>query len=160
MNDRHTTSCQKRQRVIICCEISTLAPFISIACLLFASPHVERLRRSNGIVGCALDWLKSYYTGRSQFVRFNGKISATTRVTCRVPQGSVLGAVLFLLYAAGVINLVEECGFSAHAYSDNLQVYQHVSPAQSSELLEQMANCVSRVEAWMASNRLHAPQSC
>ena len=115
---------------------------------------VERLRRSNGIVGRALDWLKSYLTGRSQFVRFNGEVSATTPVTCGVPQGSVLGPVLFLLYAAGVINLVEECGFSAHAYADDLQVYQHVSPAQSSELLEQMANCVSRVEAWMVSNRL------
>ena len=35
------TSRQKEQRVIICCEIPILAPFISIACLLFASPHVE-----------------------------------------------------------------------------------------------------------------------
>jgi len=61
--------------------------------------------------------------------------------------------VLFLLYAAGVINL-EECGFYVHAYADDLQVYQHVSLAQSSELLEQMANCISRVEAWMAINRL------
>ena len=41
--------------------------------------------------------------------------------TCAVP----------VVYAAGVINLVEECGFSAHAYADDLQVYQHVSPAQS-----------------------------
>ena len=66
-----------------------------------------------------LDWLKSYLTGRSQFVRFNGEVSATTPVTCGVLQGSVLGPVLFLLYAAGVINLVEECGFSAHAYADD-----------------------------------------
>ena len=62
-------------------------------------------------------------------------------MTCGVHQGSVLGPVLFLLYAASVINLVEECGFSAHAYTDDLQVYQHVSLAQSSELLKQMANC-------------------
>ena len=74
-------------------------------------------------------------------------IHHTFTLSCGVPQGSVLGPVLFLLYDAGVINLVEECGFSAHAYADDLQVYQHVSPAQSSELLEQMANCVSRVEA-------------
>jgi len=44
-NERHTaTSRQKRQRVNIYCEISTLTPFISIACLLLAFPHVENVK--------------------------------------------------------------------------------------------------------------------
>jgi len=58
------------------------------------------------------------------------------------------------LYAAGVIKLVEECGFSTRAYADDLQVYRHASPAQSSELMAQMVNCIAHVEAWMACNRL------
>jgi len=62
--------------------------------------------------------------------------------------------VLFLLYAAGVIKLVDECGLFTHAYADDLQVYRHASPAQSSELMAQMANFIARVEAWMACNRL------
>jgi len=95
---------------------------------------MERLRRSNGVVGRAWDWLKSYFTGLSQFVCFNGEVSAITPVTCGVPEGSVVGAVLFFLYAAGVIKLVEECGLSAHAYADELQVYRHVSPAQSLQI--------------------------
>ena len=94
-----------------------------------------------------------YLTDRSHFVRFNGEVSATARVTCGVPQGSVLGPMLYLLYAAGVINLFEKCGFS-RAYADDLQIYRHVTPAQSSELMDQMANCITRVEAWVASNRL------
>jgi len=51
-------------------------------------------------------------------------------------------------------HFIVECGFSAHAYADDLQVYRHVSPAQSSELMAQMANCIARVEAWMTCNRL------
>ena len=85
---------------------------------------MDRLQRYDGVVGRVWDWLKSYLTGLSQFVRFNGEVSAITPVTCSVPQVSVIGPVLFLLYAAGVIKLVEECGFSAHAYADDLQVYQ------------------------------------
>ena len=62
--------------------------------------------------------------------------------------------MLFLLYAADVIKLVEECGLPAHAYAVDLQVYRHVSPAQASELMAHMANCIACIEAWMACNRL------
>ena len=133
----------------------TLLSLLDLSAVFDTVDHsifMERLRRSNGIVGRACDWLKSYLTRRSQFVRINGEVSAITPVTCGIPQGSVLGPVLFLLYAAGVIKLVEECGLSAHAYADDLQVYRHASPAQSSELMAQMANCIACVEAWMACN--------
>jgi len=76
-------------------------------------------------------------------------------VTTGVPQGSVLGPVLFILYAADVIKLVEDTGFSVHAYADDLQVYGHADPPQSTELMADMANCItSTVETWMASNRI------
>ena len=56
---------------------------------------IERLRRTFGVVGRPLDWVISYLTGRTQFVRFKGTTSGITSVSCGVPQGSVLGPTLF-----------------------------------------------------------------
>lgn len=115
---------------------------------------IERLRRTYCIRGHVINWITSYLTGRTQYVRFGGDTSTVTTVQRGVPQGSVLGPILFLLYVSDVISIVQKCGFTPHAYADDLQVYGHTDLAQSSELLARMAECITRVEAWMASNRL------
>ena len=51
-----------------------------------------------GIRGIALDWFKSYLSDRKQFVTYNGTNSEMKCVTCGVPQGSILGPLLFTLY--------------------------------------------------------------
>jgi len=120
---------------------------------------VERLRRTFGVDGSWLDWVISYLTGRTQFVRFNGQTSGVTSVSCGVPQGLVLRPTLFVQYAVDVIPLIEVCGVSMHAYTDNLQVYGHADATQSARLLTQMADCIVRVEVWMATNRLRLNSS-
>ena len=89
---------------------------------------VERQRRTYGLSSRALDWISSYLSGRTQFVRYNGETSQVMPVTSGIPQGTVLGPVLFILYAADVIKLVEDAGFSVHAYADDLQIYGHADP--------------------------------
>lgn len=102
---------------------------------------IQRLRHTCGFAGSALQWITSYLTDRSQFVRFNGATSNVTSVLCGVPQGSVLGPVLFLLYVVEVIQLVKDCGFCPHAYADDLQVYCHALPTDSTKLLGRLAAC-------------------
>ena len=51
-----------------------------------------------GIRGISNDWFKSYLANRNQYISINGYESGLVTLNCGVPQGSVLGLLLFLLY--------------------------------------------------------------
>ena len=64
-----------------------------------ANHHIllDRLQSAFAIRGSVFDWIQSFITNRSQTVSFAGDVSTESVVTCGVPQGSVLGLILFLL---------------------------------------------------------------
>ncbi len=57
-----------------------------------------------GIRGNALKWFKSYLSERKQFVEYNGHKSTISNVLCGVPQGSILGPLLFIIYTNDIPN--------------------------------------------------------
>ena len=115
---------------------------------------VRRLGTSFGLRGIVLSWFRSYLTGRRQFVRCGKSTSAPAFVVCGVPQGSVLGPILFLLYTADLLRLVESYDLHSHAYADDTQIYGFCCPSDVEELQRQMSVCLDDVALWMRSNRL------
>lgn len=62
---------------------------------------------SYGLGGVVADWFASYLSGHTQYVRSSATMSSPSAVVCGVPQGSVLGPILFLLYVADLLQLVK-----------------------------------------------------
>jgi hypothetical protein len=115
---------------------------------------VGRLHHNYGIGGQALNWIRSYLTGRTEYTRFNGAVSATCDVIAGVPQGSVLGPKFFIMYSADAIGIVERHGLRAHGYADDLQIYGHTFVKDSVLLEVMISRCIEEVRGWMSSNRL------
>ena len=85
---------------------------------------------------------------------FGGERSATSRVSSGVPQGSVLGPVLFLLYTADVLQITQRHGLKSHSYSDDIQLYCSGKAATEQIMNASMVACIEEIIGWMTANRL------
>jgi len=112
------------------------------------------LRVSYGIRDAALDWLHSYLTGRMECIRHGTNQSMPTTVWNGVPQGSVLGPLLFILYTARLIDFVESHGLCPHLYADDTQVQGSCRAESVVQLQSTLSTFLDEVSDWMQSNRL------
>ena len=84
---------------------------------------LKRMETRLGICGNALNWFKSYLSDRSQSVYINGNQSRAQNLKYGVPQGSVLGPILFNIYTLPLGDILRKNGISYHFYADDSQEY-------------------------------------
>ena len=103
-----------------------------------------------GIRNVELKWFESYLKERKQIVEFNGKKSSTKCINIGVPQGTILGPILFLLYVNDLSNAVS--GGLINIYADDVVVY--TSERCELVLKVKMQNIMNGVFTWYSNNRL------
>jgi len=80
---------------------------------------IDRLQSEFGVTDTPLDWLRSYLSDRERFVKIGQHKSGAVPLDVGVPQGSVLGPLLFAVYCSHVADVISEHGVSYHQYADD-----------------------------------------
>jgi hypothetical protein len=114
---------------------------------------LSRLQSSFGLDDDVLAWIRSLLSDRPQRVSFSGRLSSETVLYFGVPQGSVLGLLLFVLYMV-VFDIIASLGLTGHSYADDTQIYISAPVTGTPTSSARLAECVERLDHWMGRNGL------
>ena len=123
---------------------------------------LRRLESTFGIRGLALEWMRSYITGRHQAVLIDGFTSALVPLLFDVAQGSVLGPIVFVLYTTPLYRLVRAFRVDCHFFSDDSQLYKIfrtlrrllLGGVSQKEVCSTLANCFAVIQQWTIVNKM------
>ena len=136
-------------------QVLTVWKYVFLVPILIS---VERqpmqLLASSGIDGVVLQWVHVYLTGRSQHFKINGVLSTPQLLLCGVSQCSVLGPLLFTMYAAPLSSIITAFGLKHHLFADDTQIYTSFGAEDITQSLIVVHNCMLAMQVWMNQNVL------
>ncbi len=106
-----------------------------------------------GISGAALSWFSSYLTDRKYYITMHNYKSPTVILNQGVPQGSVLGPLLFIIYILPLGQIIRRHGFQYHCYADDIQIYTACRP-DSIHQTTSLSSCINELKTWLNCNFL------
>ena len=114
---------------------------------------IKRLHTTFGCSGTFLDWFTPYLSFRTQSV-FVGHSSAPSGLKRGVPEGSVLGPLLFTFYTQSLSSVICQSGHSYHFFADGSQLHNSSTPSDFPVLIHSLKDCIEDVAEWMCDSML------
>jgi hypothetical protein len=144
---KHSCETQLLQSLNDWCEIldkksSTDVIFLDIsrAFDVVSHPHLLYKLQNMGISSTMCSWVSAFLTGRKQCVKIGNAYSSSAAVTSGVPQGTILGPVLFLVY---INDIVKDLRCTCRLYADDCVLYKEVKTVNDAEMLQEDLNKIN-----------------
>ncbi len=135
-----------KSSVLILLELSAVVDTVNHQILLSTLSSLD-------ITGIPLRWFESYFTGQSFRVAWGGEVSKAHQLVTGVPQGSILGPLLFSTYTTSLGPITQAYGFSYHFYADDTQLHLSFRPDDPT-VAARISGCLADISPWMKEHHL------
>ena len=155
-NDLLKAVSEKGGAILVLLDLSAAFDTIDHALLL------NILEKQMQVKGDLLKWFESFLSDRTQSVSINGVHSQKRKLKYGVPQGSVLGPILFTIYTSSLGDVIQPFGLQYHLYADDTQLYITFDPTSkqsADDVSKSIKGCALAIKSWMNSHMLKLNES-
>ena len=148
----------QKNKIVIVVLLDLFAAFDTIDHTIL----LKKLAKYFGIRDSALKWFSSYLSGRFFKVKVDDSLSDFLCLLFGVPQGSLLGHILFILYIKLLQDITRKYGLDIQLYADDSQLYiafHQMRPMELQNFTNKINDCFSEIKVWMVNNFMKLNES-
>ena len=115
---------------------------------------LKQLEEDYGFSGTVWHWFESYLTSRTCSVNINDAFSNMVCLLFGVPQGSIVGPILFILYTKHIQHIAQKYGLCSQLYADDTQLYiafETTDAIDAASCKDNIERCLKEIKLWMCT---------